>query len=350
MRLVAVLFENAGWRTAALGGASLVGLLGGGSLYVRQRTLQQHPLHVAATAQLQSSPEVRRLMESDAVSTDGFVGGYVDMIGGTAVLLLPLHAHAGVKGHARIEAEAQRVAADEQSPLGFTLGADEYRWSLRYLEVTKELPAPAPTQVLLNAPAELELPAYAPAREPALPRSLLPREAQMLLPVDLTLMRWATIHLLTIGLVARWVSRNVARQRAATALEALIQVPADPSLLELRAAALRVIAAEAPVSGSVLEAPAKIIVNTDDFYGEVLEGRDLAAYNRVTSPTGTVDLFMHATRRTDKGGTTGWRLLSSSIVDTRDTDAILIDAVDDADAARSAIRAVATRTSGRENA
>ena len=344
MRLAAQLFENAGWRTAALGGASLVGLLGGGSLYVRQRTLQQHPLQAAAAAQLRSSPEVQRLMESEAVSTDGFVGGYVDMIGGTAVLLLPLHTQAGAKGHARLEAEAQR--AEEESPLGFALGADEYRWSLRHLEVTKVLPALAPTQVLFDAPAERELPAYAPAREPALPRSLLPREAQMLLPVDLTLMRWATIHLLTIGLVARWVSRHVARQRAATALEALIHVPADPSLLELRASALRVIAEEtAPASGSILEAPAKIIVNTDDFYGGVLEGRELAAYNRVTSPTGTVDLFMHATRRSEKGGMTGWRLLSSSIVDTRETDEML-DAVDDADAARGAIRAVATRGSG----
>lgn len=344
MRVAALLLEKAGWRTAALSGASLIGLLGGGSLYVRQRTLQQHPLCAAAAAQLQSSPEVQRLLESETVSTDGIVGGYVDMIGGTAVLLLPLRTQAGAKGHARLEAEAQRVAAEDQSPLGFALGTDEYRWSLRHLEVTKELPAPAPTQVLFDAPAELELPAYAPAREPAPPRSLLPREVQMLLPVDLTLMRWATFHLLTIGFIARWVSRHVARQRAATALEALIQVPADPSLLEVRASALRAIAAEAvPESGSILEAPAKITINTDDFYGDVVEGRDLAAYNRVTSPTGTVDLFIHATRRGEKGG---WRLLSSSIVDTRDTDAILTDAVDDVDAARRAIRAVATRTSG----
>ena len=60
-----------------------------------------------------------------------------------------------------------------------------------------------------------------------------------------------------------------------------------------------------------------------------------AAYTRVNSHTGEVDLLLHARRRGK--GNTGWELVDACTADPRDTEAVLAGAKGDPEAARSAI-------------
>ena len=177
LRFAKFSLESASLKTLAVGGASLTGVLAAGGLWYRQELLRHHPISAFAAAQLCASKDVQQLFESERVSTDGFVGGYVDMNSRTAVLTLPVQSANG-KGVARVEAEATAIREDEpRTSLDFSFG-ENFRWTLRHLEVVKDSPSPSPARVLYSLPAQLPLPAWAPAREPSAPRSLLPREAQ----------------------------------------------------------------------------------------------------------------------------------------------------------------------------
>ena len=334
LRFAKYTLEQASLKALTAGGASLVGVLAGGGLYYRQERLQHHPISSFAATQLCASKDVRQLFESDAVSTAGFVGGYVDLNSGTAVLTLPVQT-AGCSGVARVEAEATVVRADEApTSLDFNFGPDPLRWTLRHLEVVKDSPVATPPRVLYSLPAHRALPAWAPARESSGPRSLLSRKAQALLPADNSMVGFTAFHVLGVALIIGWLRFKVRTERAHKALEALIQIPPEPWLLKLRASALRAETARAPPSTSMLTAPPTITTTNDEFYGGSFGG-EVGAYTRVSSHTGEVDLLLHA-RRGGRGGTE-WELVKACIVDPRDIEAVLAGAADDPEAARSAI-------------
>ena len=334
LRFAKFTLEQASLKALAAGGASLAGVLAGGGLWYRQERLQHHPICAFAAAQLRASKDVQQLFESDTVSTAGFVGGYVDLNSGTAGLTLPVQT-AGCKGVARVEAEATVVRADEaQTLLDFNFGADPLRWTLRHLEVAKDSPVATSARVLYSLPAQRTLPAWAPGREPSAPRSLLPREAQALLPADDSLVGFVTFHVLGLALIVGWLRLKVRTERAHKALEALILLPPEPWLLRLRSSALKAETARAPPSTSMLTAPMIITTTNDDFYGGSF-GAEVAAYTRVSSHMGEVDLLLHARQR--GRGSMEWELVNACTADPRDTEAVLAGARDDPEAARSAI-------------
>ena len=338
LRFAKFSLESASLKTLAAGGASLTGVLAAGGLWYRQELLRHHPISAFAAAQLRASKDVQQLFESERVSTDGFVGGYVDMNSRTAVLTLPVQSANG-KGVARVEAEATPIREDEpRTSLDFSFGV-KLRWTLRHLEVVKDSSSPSPARVLYSLPAQLPLPAWAPARESSAPRSLLPREAQALLPTDNSLFGYVSFHLVGLALIVGWLRLKVRTERAHKALEALIRLPPEPWLLRLRLSALEAEKARAPPSTSMLTAPPKITCTNDDFYGGPLVGgslgNEVAAYTRVNSHTGEVDLLLHARRRGK--GNAGWELVDACTADPRDTEAVLAGAKGDPEAARSAI-------------
>lgn len=339
LRFARYALEQASPKALVVGGGSLVSAISVGGLYYRQRRLQQHPICAVVTAQLNASKEVRKLFEGDTVSTDGYVGGYVDMNSGTAVLTLPVQT-TGCKGIARVEAEAVAIGkGDAPSLLDFVFGADELRWTLRHLEVTKDAPVATPPQVLYSLPGQRTLPAWAPTGEPSAPRSLLSREAQAILPADTSMVWFGALHVVAVAVVIGWLRYKVRTERAHAALEALIQLPPEPWLLRLRALALRAEVDRAPPTTSLLLAPARLTPGPDDFYGGVF-GREVGAYTRVNSPMGEVDLLLHAVRRGHSNAE--WELVGSATGDPRDIEALLASTADDPDAARSAIFKLAT--------
>ena len=107
-------------------------------------------------------------------------------------------------------------------------------------------------------PAHRPLPAWAPAREPSAPRSLLSREAQALLPADNSLVGFVSFHVLGLAVIVGWLRLRVRTERAHKALEALILLPPEPWLLRLRLSALEAETARAPPTTSMLTAPPKI--------------------------------------------------------------------------------------------
>ena len=339
LRFAKFSLEGASLKALAAGGASLAGVLAGGGLWYRQELLQHHPISAFAAAQLCASKDVQQLFESETVSTAGLTGGYVDMNSRTAVLTLPVQSANG-KGVARVEAEATVVGTDEpRTSLDFSFGVDPLRWTLRHLEVVKDSPVATPARVLYSLPAHRPLPAWAPAREPSAPRSLLSREAQALLPADNSLVGFVSFHVLGLAVIVGWLRLRVRTERAHKALEALILLPPEPWLLRLRLSALEAETARAPPTTSMLTAPPKITCTNDDFYGGPLVGgsfgKEVAAYTRVSSHMGEVDLLMHARRR--GRGSMEWELVDACTADPRDTEAVLAGANDDPEAARSAI-------------
>ena len=339
LRFAKFSLEGASLKALAAGGASLAGVLAGGGLWYRQELLKHHPISAFAAAQLCASKDVQQLFESETVSTTGFIGGYVDMNSRTAVLTLPVHSANG-KGVARVEAEATVVRADEaRTSLDFIFGPDPLRWTLRHLEVVKDSPVATPARVLYSLPAHHPLPAWAPGRELSALRSLLSREAQALLPADNSLVGFVSFHVLGLAVIVGWLRLRVRTERAHKALEALILLPPEPWLLRLRLSALEAETARAPPTTSMLNAPPKITCTNDDFYGGPLVGgsfgKEVAAYTRVSSHMGEVDLLMHARRR--GRGSVEWELVNACTADPRDTEAVLAGANDDPEAARSAI-------------
>jgi hypothetical protein len=220
LRFAKFSLEGASLKALAAGGASLAGVLAGGGLWYRQELLRHHPISAFAAAQLCASKDVQQLFESETVSTDGFIGGYVDMNSRTAVLTLPVQS-ANAKGVARVEAEATVVPANEtRTSLDFSFGPDPLRWTLRHLEVVKDSPVATPARVLYSLPAHHPLPAWAPAREPSALRSLVSREAQALLPADNSLVGFVSFHVLGLALIVGWLRLRVRTERAHKALEA----------------------------------------------------------------------------------------------------------------------------------
>ena len=335
LRFARFALERASLKLAAAGGASLVVAVGGTALYIRQYQLQHHPLCTAALDQLQAS------QEGQAVGLSGHVGGYVDRSGGTAVLSLPVQTAGGGQGHMWVEAEAHVLVPHEKpSPLDFSFGVGRFRWALRHVEYTKEFHVPNEAQVLHSTPPLRPLPSWAPRREPTLPWSMLSREAQAFIPSDTSMLPFACLHLLGVVLIFGWLRSRVHAEHAAAALEAMIRLEPKPGLIRLRHSALSAAMSRAPVSASILDTPAKLTPTDDEFYGGVF-GREVGAYTRVNSPTGAVDLLIHAVQRDGPSGVS-WDLVGASIVDPRETEKMLADTGGNPDRARSAVFAMAS--------
>lgn len=183
-----------GWiMRRSLRGLAGIGVAGttsiiGGALVLRQVHLRSSPVVEAAEQQLRAADAVRELLGSAVVSTSGVVGGYTDPVGGTACITLPIVSEGGVRGVARVEAEAEWVIAQAhaeargETPPEATK-AETCRWLLRHLEVELEAPnsasnASSSALTLYSLPKNTPLSAWAPSRAP----SVLPRWLRSLLP------------------------------------------------------------------------------------------------------------------------------------------------------------------------
>eukprot|EP00308_Calcidiscus_leptoporus_P025433 CAMPEP_0119369718 /NCGR_PEP_ID=MMETSP1334-20130426/16195_1 /TAXON_ID=127549 /ORGANISM="Calcidiscus leptoporus, Strain RCC1130" /LENGTH=325 /DNA_ID=CAMNT_0007386621 /DNA_START=42 /DNA_END=1019 /DNA_ORIENTATION=+ len=112
------------------------------------------------------------------VSTRGIVGGYVDLVEGSAVLTIPVARSDGSTGRciARVEAEAEWVGA---VPVDGEPGQEakmRARWLLRHMEL--EADGDRDALVLYSLPAALVPSPWTPSREP----SLLPRDVRAFFP------------------------------------------------------------------------------------------------------------------------------------------------------------------------
>ena len=338
-----------------------MGGLGVSLLFFRQQHLRKSPIYQSTVEQLKSAEAVHALLGGNIHSTRGFVAGYFDAIGGTAVLELPLQSESGTKGVARVEAEAEWVGEDDAERRTKLQNRTDVRWLLRHLEV-ELLPAKGGTEqgagqgglaegatlggaqlggatepvVLYSIPARLPLSVWAPPRTP----SKLPRWVRALFPTyglgedegSAKLLQAAAGALCLHIVVAFAMRRKMQAQWAIRAAEDLLLLPESPAMHDLRTHAVR-LALQEQAAGTYT--PAALSTNAA-LYG-VVTSAELAAYSPVHhSDSSSLDLLFAAERA---GGRGPWRLTHVSLNDAGRKDKYLA-ATADLEGAQAAIYAM----------
>lgn len=339
-------------HVAGLAGGLACGMVGTG-LYARQNLLQGHQVCLAATEQLRGAESVRRALGGEGARREGPVGGYVDALGGTAVLTLTLRGADGASsGTARVEAETEWVSAGRAEPEPGE--AATARWLLRHLEFEPREPARGPAEVLYSVPAKRPPSAWAPSREPSgwLPdavRPLLPEPQGLIESVEGrrlfgTFAFGVTLHVLAFSIFRGRVRRV---QRTGRAME-LLALRATPE--QLPPAELKALRAEALDSAVAKRASERgLRPSSEAFFGcmraagadgQEQQQQQLDLYVAAEGPkpdkagTQRLDVLIRAVR---SGARAKWQLVHVSVHDPQHKEARLSEAAaDDAEAARAA--------------
>jgi hypothetical protein len=290
-------------------GAVVVGC----TVVIRQQTNRNHPVFVAACDQLKQSEVVHHLLGGAEVSTRGAVGGYSDIMGGTAVFRIPLSSSSSSQIiYARVEAEAEWVGKPSQ-------GEDptppeqkvHSRWLLRHLEVQPPDLSTSPV-VLYSIPAKSLPSPWAPSREP----SSVPETLRNLFPNMHTMLRDSDTHRFVLALaiaIAANASAFAYLHRRARSLERASQVmqmlrlPLNDQTLALRTEAMRV--AEQVVEYEQLQP-----VRDGGMYGWQTQD-EMFVIAPVISPNMAHDLLLAARRLSDKK----WELTHVSLTNQEET-------------------------------
>lgn len=312
-------------------GAAVVGC----AVAIRQQTHRNHPVFAAACDQLKHSEVVHQLLGGGEVSTRGAVGGYSDIMGGTAVLRIPLSSSScsGIV-YARVEAEAEWVGkpseAEDPTPPEHRVHS---RWLLRHLEVQPPDLSASPV-VLYSIPAKSSPSPWAPSREP----SSLPETVRNLLPNLHTMLRDSDTHsfVLTLaiaiaanaGAFAYLHRRARGLERASQVME-MLRLPLNDRAVALRTDAMRI--AEQVVEHEQLQP-----VRDGAMYGWQTQD-EMFVIAPVISPNVAHDLLLGARRSCDKK----WELTHVSLTNQEETRRVLtggeLASVDNLGAAQMAV-------------
>ena len=344
------------WRTVLGVGFGTTGLMMGGALAIRQKTLRESSVFAAASQQLSSADAVRDMLGSEVVATGGIVGGYLDPIKGTAVLTIPLEAASGVATVARVEAEAEWVGGSEAEQQASPKAMD--RWLLRHLEVERPAASAAvgastPTDgasaaavagsaeplVLYSLPARVPLSQWAPPPRPSIRGWEPPRWCGALFPwwgvgTDDDFKRLGGAALVAFGMHLGAFLALRARARRAEAFAAVqgaIRLRETPALLELRDAALTTALRGRPDLARPAAGSSSLVHGAVD--ESSLRAYTLCAVDPKTE--GQTDVVFTAARASAESP---WELTHVGLVDGALKELVLAEAdASDADAVRAAV-------------
>lgn len=310
--------ENASVR--ALAGACTVagGVALSSALYMRQKLNRDHPVFTAAAEQLTHSNAVRQRLGGGALSTSGVVGGYIDIMGGTVELRIPLST-GSTKTYARVEAEAEWLVKDYKGPVDAEPTPPEKkvstRWLLRHLELEPRHSGESPL-VLYSVDACKPPSKWAPSREKsALPDALInlfPNVATVLSDSDSQkFFVCLALVLAGNGLAFAFMHNRARRYERAQQLLELLRLPLRETEVRLRADAMRI--AERSVEPKALQ-PGK----NGGLFGWQTPG-EIVALAPVMSPRSQYDMLLRAKRRADNR----WELTHVSLLNPQETSLVL---------------------------
>ena len=292
---------------AGFGVAGAVGIVSG-ALAVRQMHLRNSAVLEAADQQIRAAESVRELLGSAVTSTNGVISGYTDPVNGTACIAFPVVSEGGVRGVARVEAEAEwlvaRAAAEARGETPPEVAkAETCRWLLRHLEVELETPpvaanagANAASLTLYSLPRNAPLSPWAPSREP----SVLPRWLRALLPEpSAVVLSETTPRLILVGVITisahafvfGILHRRMITERMLRRTETMLTLPETTTHAALAHRAIE-IAAESETGGSLTTVGRIVRSAGAPLYGHADSTRVLA----FTSLTNKQELFFKAER------------------------------------------------------